>query len=276
MIRIVTDSAADIETGAYDDLEIMPLKVNIDGKTYLDGVDMSKDEFFEMLENSDVLPSTSLASPYEFMSLYEEITKAGDEAIVIPVSSALSGTYQSAVIGSEGFDNISVIDSCAVSLGQALLVRYALDLVKEGLSRKEIVEKLEEGKKKIVFYAVVDTLEYLQKGGRLSKGAALLGGLIGLKPILAIEDGSLAAIGKARGSKAAYRKITEMMENDDIDLSHPIIVAYSGTSTEKMDRYLDDNKEFYSRFDRLETAQLGTAVGTHAGPGTIVMTYFVK
>lgn len=277
MIRIITDSGSDIEVNEYENLIIQPLKVNIGDKTYLDGIDMSKNEFFVMLEESDVLPSTSLASPYEFEEIYKKVSDDNDEAIVLPISSGVSGTCQSAMIAAKQFDNISVVDTKNVCHGQALLVMRALELVKKGLDRKTVVDILEEEKKKIRFYAIVDTLKYLEKGGRLSKGAAIVGGLIGIKPILAIEDGLLVAKEKARGSKSAYSRMADIVKNDNVDTDRPIIMAYSGTTDHKLQIFKNDNSAKLERImPGVIEKQIGTAVGTHAGPGTVVVTYFVK
>ncbi len=158
MIRIITDSGSDIEQNEFDNLLVQPLKVTIGDKTYLDGVDMSKNEFFVMLEESDVLPSTSQATPFDFEQVYQKVKDENDEAIVLPISSGVSGTCQSAMIAAKQFNNISVVDTKNVCHGQALLVMRALELVKKGLNRQEIVDILEEEKEKIRFFAIVDTL----------------------------------------------------------------------------------------------------------------------
>ena len=277
MIRIITDSGSDIEQNEFDNLLVQPLKVTIGDKTYLDGVDMSKNEFFVMLEESDVLPSTSQATPFDFEQVYQKVKDENDEAIVLPISSGVSGTCQSAMIAAKQFDNISVVDTKNVCHGQALLVMRALELVKKGLNRQEIVDILEEEKGKIRFFAIVDTLKYLEKGGRLSKGAAIVGGLIGIKPILAIEEGALVAKEKARGSKSAYARMADIVANDDVDTDRPVIMAYSGTTDRKLQQFKNDNLDKLQKvMPAVIEKQIGTAVGTHAGPDTVVVTYFTK
>lgn len=277
MIRIITDSGSDIEQNEFDNLLVQPLKVTIGDKTYLDGVDMSKNEFFVMLEESDVLPSTSQATPFDFEQVYQKVKDENDEAIVLPISSGVSGTCQSAMIAAKQFDNISVVDTKNVCHGQALLVMRALELVKKGLNRQEIVDVLEEEKGKIRFFAIVDTLKYLEKGGRLSKSAAIVGGLIGIKPILAIEEGALVAKEKARGSKSAYARMADIVANDDVDTDRPVIMAYSGTTDRKLQQFKNDNLDKLQKvMPAVIEKQIGTAVGTHAGPNTVVVTYFTK
>lgn len=277
MIRIITDSGSDIEQNEFDNLLVQPLKVTIGDKTYLDGVDMSKNEFFVMLEESDVLPSTSQATPFDFEQVYQKVKDENDEAIVLPISSGVSGTCQSAMIAAKQFDNISVVDTKNVCHGQALLVMRALELVKKGLNRQEIVDILEEEKEKIRFFAIVDTLKYLEKGGRLSKGAAIVGGLIGIKPILAIEEGALVAKEKARGSKSAYARMADIVANDEVDTDRPVIMAYSGTTDRKLQQFKNDNLDKLQKvMPAVIEKQIGTAVGTHAGPDTVVVTYFTK
>ena len=201
MIRIITDSASDIGQNELKNVVVIPMNVTIEGVTYRDGIDITKDEFFEKLETSEVMPSTSLIPPQIFIDEYEKVKEAGDEAIVLPISAGLSGTYQSAVTAAEDFDNISVIETGLVTAPQKLLVLRALQLVDEGKNREEIVNTLEKEKTRIAVFASVDTLKYLHKGGRISKSTAIAGGLLNIKPILTLENGKLISIGKARGSK---------------------------------------------------------------------------
>lgn len=277
-ILIVTDSASDIEQGELRGVRVLPMTVTIDGTPYRDGLDLTKDEFYRLQKSSDAVPVSSLISPFMFQEAFDEIEAAGDEAIVITISSELSGTYQSAKAVAEGRKGISVIDSRQVAAAQKLLVLRALQLALLGLPREEIVRELEEEKGRIIIYAAVDTLDYLLKGGRISKTSALIGGVIGIKPIITLEDGKLIAIGKARGSKKSHEFLNhKVAEVGGIDFGMPYAVGYSGTSMSNLKKYLDGNKEILSTVPHSpDIVQIGSAVGTHCGPGTVLVTFFKK
>lgn len=275
-ITIITDSASDIEQGELPDVRVLPMTVTIDGTPYRDGVDITKDEFYRLQKHSDTIPVSSLISPFQFQETFDEIEDAGDEAIVITISSELSGTYASAKAVAEGRKGISVIDSQQVAAAQKLLVLRALQLTLLGLPREEIVRELEEEKQRIVIYAAVDTLDYLLKGGRISKTSALVAGVVGIKPIISLEDGKLISIGKAHGSKKSHAFLNQkIQEVGGIDFTMPYAVGYSGTSSSNLQKYLDGNKEILNTVPHSpDIVQIGSAVGTHSGPGTVLVTFF--
>lgn len=277
-ICIITDSASDIEPGEYQNVRVLPMTVTIDDQEYRDGIDITKDEFYHRLETSDAAPVSSLISPFRFQEAYDSIREAGDEVIVIALSSRLSGTYQSAKTAAEGRSWVSVIDSLQVAAAQKLLVLRAMQLVLLGLPREEIVEELEKEKDRIVIYAALDTLDYLLKGGRISKTSALMGGFIGIKPILTLKDGELIPIGKARGSKKSHAFLNQkIQEVGGIDYSMPYAVGYSGTDKSNLLKYLDNNQEILESVPHSpHIVQIGSTVGTHAGPGTVLVTFFRK
>ena len=278
MIHIITDSASDIDQNELENVTVIPLNVTIGGKTYKDGVDITKDEFFQKLEETKEAPQTGLASPVCFQEYFDKYKEAGDEAIVITISSELSGTFQAVSIVAEDYDNVSVIDSLLVTAPQKLLVRRCMDLINAGLSRQEIVEKLEAEKKRIVAFASIATLEYLLKGGRISKSSALIGGIIGIQPIITIKDGKIIAIGKARGSRQSSRFLNEKVsEVGGIDYSMPYAVGYSGSDRTNLMQYIENNPTLVDPAPReIEVVQIGSAVGTHAGPGAVLVTFFAK
>ncbi len=277
-IRIITDSASDIEQGEYQNVQVLPMTISIDEKLYRDGIDITKDEFYHLLETSDTIPITSLVTPYQFEEAYDSVKAEGDEAIVITLSSRLSGTYQSATTAAEGKPWISVIDSKNITASQRLLVLRAMQLALLGLSRKEIVDELEREKERIVIYAAVDTLDYLLKGGRISKSSALMGGFIGIKPILTVEDGELVPIGKVRGSKKSHAFLNQKIDEvGGIDFSMPYAVGYSGTDKRNLQKYLESNQQILESVPHSPIiVQIGSTVGTHAGPGTVFVTFFRK
>ncbi len=277
-IIIVTDSASDINQNELQNVVVLPMTVTIDGRAYRDGIDITKDEFYRLLKSSDNAPVSSLISPFQFQETFNAIEEAGDEVIAITVSSELSGTYQSASAVAEGRKGVSVIDSQQVAGAQKLLVLRALQLILLGLPREEIVKELEEEKQRIVIYAAIDTLDYLLKGGRISKTSALIGGVVGIKPILTLEEGKLISIGKAHGSKKSHAFLNQkIQEVGGIDFSMPYAVGYSGTSKSNLQKYLDSNKEILESVPHSpDIVQIGSAVGTHAGPGTVLVTFFRK
>ncbi len=275
-IKIITDSAADIDQNEFDDVIVLPMTITIQDVSYRDGIDIDKTEFYEKLAASENLPITSLISPAVFEDTYEEITKAGDEAIVLPLSSELSGTFQSASIAAEDYPNVSVMDTLMVTIAQRILVLRCRDLIHSGLSRLEIVEQLHKDLDRLVAFGAVDTLEYLRKGGRISGSSAIVGGIIGIKPILSIEGGKLIGIGTARGSKKSNQFISgKVRDCGGIDFTMPYSVGYTGNDDTNMMQYLETNKDLLANAPHdVEVVHVGSTVGTHAGPGTVIVAFF--
>ncbi|MCF0109391.1 MAG: DegV family protein [Erysipelotrichaceae bacterium] len=276
-IRIITDSASDYPKAAENNVTVLPMTISFGFNTYLDGVTLSHHEFYEKLIESDVLPVTSLVSPGDFEEAFRESVEAGDSVICITVSSKLSGTWQSAVLGaSEYAGKVFVVDSLNASIGETILVDRALELVKAGLGVEEIVEKLDEEKKDIRVIAMLNTLEYLQKGGRLSASAALIGGVLGIKPVIAIEDGEVKVLGKARGSKSGNNLlITEIGKTNGIDFTRPYHLGYTGLHGGMLNKYINDSTILWEgHTDHLPVCSIGGTIGTHVGPDAIAVAFF--
>lgn len=279
MIKIITDSTSDIDlTYAQElDIDIVPLKVIINGKEYKDRIDLQPEQFYDLLVNSDTLPSTSQPSPQDFANLYETAKDNKDSVIVITLSSTISGTYQSANLAKDlvEYDDIYVIDSLGTTQMQRLLVLKAIALRNEGMTAQDIYTFLEEYKHRIRLYAFVDTLEYLYKGGRLSKTAATAGTLLKFKPIIGFDDGKLEMFAKARGAQKATAKIIDLIQqNGEMDLDEPICIGYNG-STDGLDKFEDTLREAF-HFGETLHGVIGPVIGTHAGPGARLITYVVK
>jgi DegV family protein with EDD domain len=207
------------------------------------------------------------------------VVAAGDTAVVVTVSGKLSGTNQSAVIAREDYeDKIFVVDSENVSLGQRILIQQGLRYRDEGLSAKEIVERLERDKKQIRVLALLDTLEYLKKGGRISAATALAGSLLSIKPVVTVDEGAVVMAGKARGSKQGNNLLRVLVEKSGgIDFSRPLCLAYSGLSDAMLRKYIEDSEELWQGHDDcLQIATVGCAIGTHAGPGAVAVAFFVN
>ncbi|NLJ89614.1 MAG: DegV family protein [Clostridiales bacterium] len=273
-IRIITDTPSDISFAEAKEMNIdlVPLKINVDDKSYREGIDITVDEFYQMLETSKTLPTTSTPSPENFLTYFEEARDAGDDVIVISLAAGLSGTYQCAVLAKEiaGYSNIHVIDSEQATLGEMVLVRYAVKLRDEGKTVKEIVDAIETSKKKVVILAVLDTLEYLQKGGRLPKSVAIAGGLLKIKPMITLKEGAIEVVGKARGHKAALKNmLAEIDKYPDFDTSAPIVYGYTKTP----DQCLKLKEEADKKYNLKDTKMypIGSVIGTHAGPGAFAI-----
>ena len=280
-IKVITASACDIsrEMAADCGLTIVPLKVRFGDEEYLDNVNITHAEFFERLTNEQLLPTTSQINAYEYEEVFEKALGEYDEVICVTLSSKLSGTYQSAVMAAEQFEGrVSVVDSLNVCIGQRILVLSALDYVKKGYPRQEIVEKLEEDRRDIRLIAMLDTLEYLKKGGRISPTIAFAGALLSIKPVISIENGEVALKGKARGSKNAKNLLTQFVaESGSIDFEREFCLAYSGLDDTLLQTYIADSAYLYEgKADHLPVSQIGPIIGTHVGPGAIALAYFAQ
>ena len=279
MVRIVIDSASDIEFSRAKELglDFMPLKTIFGEDEYLDGVTIRHEQFFEKLIECGTMPTTSQISPYDYEKKFKEIKEAGDTAVVITLSSLLSGTYQSACIAAADYkDCVTLVDSLNVCIGEQNLVMLAVRLRDEGLSAAEIATQLEDAKQRIRLLAVFDTLEYLTRGGRISKTAAWAGNVLSIKPVISIEKGEVVILGKARGSKNGNNMLVQQIhQGNGIDFSMPYTLAYSGLSDVMLQKYIKDSSAIWQEHtDKLPISTIGSTIGTHAGPGAIAVSYF--
>ncbi len=274
--RIIVDSTADLVPEVQKRVHIVPLTVHFGQEEYVDGVTIDHKAFYEKLIESDVLPTTSQATPNDFAVEFEKAKEAGEAAIVITLASKFSGTCQSAMIAAGNYENIYVIDSTSVAMGSGILVELALRLLDEGKSTKEAVQILEEEKKKIVVVALLDTLEYLKRGGRISKAVAFAGGVLKIKPVLSVTDGEIQLLGKARGSKMGNNLLVQEINNvGGIDFDKPILLGYSGISDALLLKYIEDSRPIWDgRLEKIRYTTVGSVIGTHAGPGAVVVAFF--
>lgn len=276
--RIIIDSTMDLSPELKSKVNIVPLTVHFGDEEYIDGVTIDHKAFYEKLVETDVHPSTSQATPDAFAKEYEKAKNANESAVVITLSSKLSGTYQSAQIAAEDYENIFLVDSGSAAIGGGILVEYALRLLNEGLEAKEIAEKLNEAKKKIIIIALVDTLEYLKKGGRISKTVAFAGAVLNIKPVIAVEDGEITILGKARGSKMGNNLLVQEIEKSGgVDFGMPVLLGYTGLSNALLLKYIEDSKRLWEGgLDEIRYTSIGSVIGTHAGPGAIAAAFFKK
>lgn len=287
-IRIIVDSSADIEEDYARDhgIQIIPMTITFGNEEFAEGVDITRTEFFQRLVETDELPRTSQIPPMVFQDIFQEIVTAGDTAVVITLSSHISGTYQSACIAAAPFkESVFVVDSENATIGERLLAERAWALREEGLSAADIAYCLDQEKKDIRLVASLDTLEYLHRGGRISGAAAAIGGLLSIKPVVGVVDGDVVVLGKARGSKASRNMVFEEIEKaGGVDLTRPIWVAYSGLSDKTARKYIADSlaiateKGLISSPDEIEMplTLVGAVIGTHVGPGGVAFAFFSR
>ena len=280
-VRIICDSASDItkEMAQKLNVTVLPLKTIFGTEEYLDGVNMSHQEFFEKLIETDELPTTSQIAPFDYETVFKEAIEAGDTVVCITLSSKLSGCNQSAHIAAEEFEGkVFIVDSENVCIAEQILVEFAVRLRDEGKTAEEIVEILNVEKKNIRLIALLDTLEYLKKGGRISSAVALAGTLLSIKPVIGIENGEVVMLGKARGSKNGNNMLMSLVEKEGgINFDKPFNVAYSGLSDAALQKYMRDSAKLYEgKVDEIPVRTIGSTIGTHAGPGAIAAAFFVK
>ena len=277
-VKIIVDSTADLTKEVKDRVEIVPLTLRFGEEEFVDGVTINHKMFYEKLVESDVIPTTSQATPMAFEPYFEKVNEDGDTAVVIALSSKLSGTYQSATIASENYDDIYVVDSMSTTIGQGILVEYALSCVDKGMSAKDIADELNRIKDKLIVVAMLDTLEYLKKGGRISAAVAFAGGILNIKPVVAIDKGEIVMLGKARGSKQANNLLVQEIEKaGGVDFDLPVLLGYTGLSDALLHKYIEDSKDLWAHAKaELNISPIGAVIGTHAGPGAVAVAFFKK
>lgn len=273
-IRIVTDSTADIPAELCESMgiEVVPLKVHFGEETYFDGVTIQAEQFYEKLTQASQLPTTSQPSPTDFIEVYKRLFSEPDtEIISIHLSSALSGTYQSAVLAKsilEDTNKLHIVDSKSASFGIGVLVLAAAKAANAGKSSKEILELVQRLRKDLGLYFIVDTLEYLQKGGRIGKASAVLGSLLNIKPILTLDDeGVVTSVDKVRGQKKAISRVIEKLKSNVPQGKFMLGIAHSNNfqSAQLLGEML--REEF--QIEDIVYTSVGPVIGTHVGPGTV-------
>ncbi len=277
-VRIIVDSSTDVAEAYLNRIQVVPLTLRFGEEEYYDGVTIHKEEFYRRLVESDELPTTSQATPASFDQVFREVAANGDSAVVICLSSKLSGTYQSACIAAESYDNIYVVDSQSVAIGTGVLAQYAVDCADAGLSAQKIAQKLEKKKADVTVIALLDTLEYLKKGGRISKTVAFAGGVLNIKPVVTVQDGVVALIGKARGSRNGNNLLVEKInQSGGVDFSLPVLLGYTGLNSALLDKYVEDSRGLWAEeLDSIPKTLLCSIIGTHVGPGAVAVAFFRK
>ena len=276
-VRIMTDSTADVTPEVAARLTRVPLTIYFGGEDFIDGVTITHKAFYEKLVECDTLPTTSQATPYVFTEAFQKAVDAGEDVVVITLSAKLSGTYQSAILAAEEFPGrVYVVDSLSVALGSGILAEYALSLADQGLDAAAIAAKLETERTRIHLVALLDTLEYLKRGGRISKTVALAGGLLSIKPVISLDGGEIKILGKARGSRQGNNLLVQEIHSaGGIDFSRPVLLGYTGLDDALLQKYIRDSAALWEgKLDALPCTVVGGVVGTHAGPGAIAVAFF--
>ena len=277
--RIIIDSTADLPGELRARFTILPLTVHFGEESYEDGVTITHREFYEKLIESDVLPTTSQVPPQAFHDAFQAAVDAGEEVVAITISSKLSGTYQSAMIAAGDFPGkVWVVDSKTAAIAAGILAEHALSLAEAGMGGAQLAAELEAEREKICLVAMLDTLEYLKKGGRISAAVAFAGGLLSIKPVISLPGGEIEILGKARGSKQGNNLLVkEIGKAGGVDFEKPLLLGYTGLNDDLLRKYIADSAALWEgHMDGLRTTPIGSVIGTHAGPGAIAVAFFKK
>ena len=278
-VRIIVDSSSDITPRVRARVDVVPLTIHFGDREYIDGVNIDSDTFYNMLVESDTLPTTSQATPFAFERAFAKAVEEGCEVVCITCASRLSGTFQSAMIAAEEFPGkIHVVDSRSIAIGGGILAEYALSLVDRGMNAEEIAWKLMQKREDIRVLALLDTLEYLKKGGRISATAAIAGGLLNIKPVITITGGEIKVLGKARGSRQGNNLLVqEIRKAGGVDFGKPVLLGYTGLSDMLLRKYISDSAELWQdHVEQIPIEVVGSVVGTHAGPGAVAVAFFAS
>lgn len=275
-VRLVTDSTADIPVEVLEDygIEMVPLKIQFGGETYFDRVTLSPQQFYEKLVQFTELPTTSQPSPVNFLEAYKRLSaEEGTQIVSVHLSSALSGTCQAAQLAKSLLEprntHIEIIDSKSASYGTGMLVVAAAEAAREGKSKEEIVTLIHRLRRLTKLYFLVDTLEYLQRGGRIGKASALIGSLLQLKPVLTIDDdGEVTVADKIRGHAKAIGAIIEKLKNDFPDKRIRVMIAHANARVEA-EQFAALIEQHFPLAGKIGYTSIGPVIGTHVGPGTL-------
>lgn len=272
MIRIITDSAADLTARDLEtpSVAVVPMSITFaDGTAALDDGSMTKNEFFARLAADSKLPRTSQPSPASFIQQFEDAAASGDEVVVITIAQKLSGTYQCAVLAAAETDaKVYIVDSETATQGEAIIVREAVRLREQGLSASRIAAELDSFKKRVRVVAIVDSLKHLQKGGRLPAAVALVGGALGIKPVLALYDSTIRLVDKGRGRPGALVALFRQLDKQGgVDPAYGYTLLYSDDKqlTAPVHHYMHQNLQLTGG----RVGQIGPTIGTHIGPGAV-------
>ena len=278
-IRIITDSASDMPAVHRPEVAVLSMTVTFGAEEFQDGINLTHHQFYEKLIEGEDLPTTSQISPSQFEEVFRAAVDAGETVVAVVLSAKLSGTYQSACIAAEEFPGqVFVVDSANATLGELVLVERAVELMDQGLDAAAIAARLEEEKKEVCLVGLLDTLEYLKRGGRVSASVALVGGLLAIKPVVAVQDGEVVVLGKARGVLNGNNLLVqEIQRSGGVDFGRPYRLGYTGLDDSLLRKYIEDSSALWSgHTDALPICTVGGTIGTHVGPGAVAVAFFRK
>lgn len=277
MIKILVDTSADytVEEIKEKGMELVPISITFGDTDYKDTIDLDKDHFYELLTTSGEFPKTAQPSPQEYVEAFEKAEENGDELICFVLSSKLSGTFQTATLAKNivGYEGIHLVDTLGATHMIRLMADYAQELIEEGKTVEEILTAVEEMKGRIQVLAVVDTLEYLCKGGRVSKTVATIGEMARVKPMITVSEGEVKVIGKSLGKNKAMANLFKALGECEVDERFPV---YSVCTAGKENPELFEAKLKAEGYDFKERLQLGATIGTHVGPGVYGLIFVRK
>lgn len=280
-VKLIIDSASDISLDEANKLGVVmvPMSVRFNDEEFLDGVNLTPVQFYNKLIESADLPKTSQVNPYVFEEEFDKLVTQGHDVVVITISSKLSGTYRSACEAAKKYEGkVFVVDSLNACIGERLLCQYAIRLIEQDKTANEIATELNRVKSKINLMAMLNTLKYLKKGGRISAVTALAGEVFSIKPVIGIIDGEVKMVGKAMGSKKGNNLLNSLVEKKGgIDFSMPYGVVWSGTDDSVLNKYVEDSNHLWEgNTDKVPSYMIGSTIGTHIGPGAIGVAFFEK
>lgn len=284
-VRIITDSGSEYQSSDHPALEVLPLTVAFGDDVFHEGEDLSHERFYELLAERPEHPTSGQVTPFVFGEAIGRALEEGDDVVVITMSSVLSGTYQSACIAAEGArgkgtGTVRVVDSLNMTLGERIVVQYALQLLDAGATADEIADALEANVGRVHIFGLIDTLEYLKRGGRISAAAGTVGELLSIKPVITVTDGAVVILGKARGAKGGRTLLHREIANvGGVDFAMPGALGYSGASDAKLRKFLDEYRDLWEGSiseEELPISQVGAAIGCHVGPGGIAVAFYGK
>lgn len=278
MVQIMVDSGCDLtqEEARELNIRLLPITVTFGAEEYQDGVSLTPREFYEKLIESDELPHTSQISPYTYGEHFKKFTEAGDTVVCMTLSSKLSGSYESALMAAEDYEGVYVVDTLNVCVGQQILVRLAARLRDAGTDAAGIAAQLETARGRVRILGLLDTLEYLKRGGRISPAVAFAGEALGIKPVVSVVDGEVAMVGKARGSRNGNNLLRKLIEKTGgINFDLPCALAYTGLTDTLLRKYMADNADLYAHHAaEIPVSAIGATIGTHVGPNCICVAFF--
>lgn len=275
--RIITESTSDLPAELIQEynISVIPMSLEIEGATFIDGVTITPDELYQRMRTEKISPKTAQVTPVQYIERFNQVRQEGATPVYIGFSSKLSGSFQSSVVAASEFpaDEVFVLDTKAASLGEGLLVLEAAKMAKNGLAPAEIIEQVADKAKSIEHLVIVDTLEYLARGGRISTTKAFLGNVLNLKPLIHVVDGALIPFENARTRKKGLKRLVELMQERGYDLADQIVGISHADNLETAEELKQMITDQFGTNDFI-ISSIGATIGAHTGPGTVALFFY--